>query len=262
MQNNTPLLKAENIVLRYPDNEAAILENFDLSIGKQEIVGLLGPSGVGKSSLLRILAGLQKPDQGRITVHGQELRHVHPRLAVAFQNPGLLPWLNLEHNVGFGLNFKHQPRLTKQQRQQRVDKAIQQVGLEDARKRRPNELSGGMAQRAGLARCLAREPEILFLDEPFGALDELTRAQMQQLLVQLVDQSGASALLVTHDIDEALLTCDRIILLGGSPASAIGTWQIELAKPRNHFVEELGTIRIEILSALRDATAKKENEND
>lgn len=258
MKNNNEVLKAENIVLRYQQNSPAVLENFNLALNANEIIAILGPSGVGKSSLLRVLAGIQTADEGKIFVNNEELTHVSPRFAVAFQNPGLLPWLTLEKNVAFGLNFKNQPKLTKAERQARIDKAIQQVGLEEARKLRPHELSGGMAQRAGLARCFARAPEILFLDEPFSALDESTREQMQNLTVKLVQDFCAAAVLVTHDIDEALLMSDRIILLGGSPAQIIGTWTINFNRPRNQFVEELGAFRIEILAALRDATKRKE----
>lgn len=258
MTASNPLLEARDIILRYGDDAPAILENFNLSMARNEIISILGASGVGKSSLLRVLAGLQIPNGGRILVHGKEFRHVDPRFAVAFQNPGLLPWLTLEKNVAFGLNFKNQPKLQKPERQARVSKAIHEVGLDYARKLRPFELSGGMAQRAGLARCFARKPEVLFLDEPFGALDELTRQDMQNLLIKLVDEFQASGILVTHDIDEALLVSDRIILLGGAPANIIGTWNIDFPKPRNRFVEELGAIRIEILAALRDATIKRD----
>ena len=260
MTEKAPLLEAKNIVLRYRDDAPAILENFNLAIGKNETVSILGPSGVGKSSLLRVLSGLQKPNGGHIFVHGKELTRVDPNIAVAFQNPGLLPWLTLEKNVAFGLDFKNREKLEKSERQNRVNKAIHEVGLDYARKLRPSELSGGMAQRAGLARCFARNPEVLFLDEPFGALDELTRQDMQNLLTKLVKEFSASTLLVTHDIDEALLVSERVILLGGKPANIIDTWTINFPKPRNNFVEELGKIRIEILAALRDAGLKKRDE--
>src|SRR5690606_26289200 len=163
---------------------------------------------VGKSSLLRVLAGLQPPDAGSLEVAGAALSGVHPRLAVAFQNPGLLPWLDLEANVAFGLDFRRQPRLSPQERRRRVDAAIAEVGLDHARGLRPAALSGGMAQRAALARCLARQPQVLLLDEPFGALDEVTRSEMQRLLLKVIADFNTAAVLVTHDIDEALLLSD------------------------------------------------------
>lgn len=247
-------LQASRVALRYPGAAQPVLADFDLDLAPGEIVSVLGPSGVGKSSLLRVLSGLQAPDAGTIAVDGAALDGVHPRLAIAFQNPALLPWLDLEGNVAFGLDFKRQPQLSRAERQARVDRAIAEVGLSHARHLRPAALSGGMAQRAALARCLARQPQVLLLDEPFDALDEVTRADMQALLVQIVADYRSAAVLVTHDIDEALLVSDRILLLGGAPARTIGEWRIDLPRPREDFVAELGRIRIEIVGTLRRAT--------
>ena len=145
-------LQASRVALRYPGAAQPVLADFDLDLAPGEIVSVLGPSGVGKSSLLRVLSGLQAPDTGTIAVDGAALDGVHPRLAIAFQNPALLPWLDLEGNVAFGLDFKRQPQLSRAERQARVDRAIAEVGLSHARHLRPAALSGGMAQRAALAR--------------------------------------------------------------------------------------------------------------
>ncbi|HGA2733519.1 TPA: ABC transporter ATP-binding protein [Pseudomonas aeruginosa] len=212
------LLDARGIALGYPRGAGwqAVLGDFELRLGAGEVVSILGPSGVGKSSLL--------------------------------------PWLNLEKNVAFGLDFARQPHLDAATRQARVDQAIAAVGLEHARARYPAQLSGGMAQRTALARCLARQPKVLLLDEPFGALDEVTRADMQQLLLRAIHERGTAVVLITHDIDEALLLSERILLLGDSPARTLGEWRIDLPQPRAELVEELGALRIEILKTLRRAS--------
>lgn len=224
-QQGNIVLAGENISISH-DGKTTILTDFSLTLRQGEIVSILGPSGVGKSSLLRILGGLERAQNGVVKIHGEEVFKVHPRLSMAFQNPCLLPWLNVYKNVAFGLNFKHQPTLKRQVRHQRIERALREVNLEDAGALMPAQLSGGMASRVALARCLARQPDVLLLDEPFGALDAITRGQMQQLLIKIISDYQSAALLITHDIDEALRVSDRVLLIGGTPGQLLGEWDL------------------------------------
>lgn len=250
------VLHAHNICLGYPQKNGQfkrILQNFDLQLAAGELVTLLGPSGVGKSSLLRVLAGLQRPESGEVRLFEQVIKAPHPRLAFVFQNPSLLPWLNVRENVGFGLRFKDQPSISKEEAQQRITEALNDVGLAQAGHLYPSELSGGMAQRVALARALARQPQIILLDEPFSALDEITRTQMQTLLTQLMLKHQTAAVLVTHDIDEALLVSKRILLIGKMPGRTIGQWHIHRSSSGEEALLQLQTERADILRTLQIA---------
>ncbi|WMD22420.1 ABC transporter ATP-binding protein [Achromobacter seleniivolatilans] len=255
-----PVLQAHGLTLRYPGAPAPVFQDVDLSLERGEVVAVLGASGAGKSSLLRVLAGLQPASAGSLLMEGAPLTGVHPRVAVAFQDPSLLPWLTLERNVAFGLDFKHQPVLTEGERRARIDQAIAEVDLSHARQLRPAQLSGGMAQRTALARCLARQPSVLLLDEPFGALDEVTRTDMQGLLRRVVADFQTAAVLITHDIDEALVLADRIVLLGSAPGRILGVWQVDLPQPRADLLPEMAALRLEILTRLRAALRATQGE--
>ncbi|ABE36027.1 ABC transporter family protein [Paraburkholderia xenovorans LB400] len=245
-----PRIEVCGVGLRYA--QRSVLDGISLRVRPGELVSVLGPSGSGKSTLLRIIAGLQQPGAGHVEIDGEILRGPRPDVALAFQDPCLLPWLPVEKNVAFGLGFARQPALSRGERRERVTAALQEVGLAHARHYTPRQLSGGMAQRTALARCLARQPRTLLLDEPFGALDEVTRADMQRLLVTVVRDTNAATVLVTHDIDEALLVSDRVVVLGAQ-GTLILQLDIVVAPPRETRVQELGALRIQILQALQDS---------
>lgn len=252
-----PLLRAERVSFAY-DNGRMIFNDVSLQIQRREIVVLLGGSGCGKSTLLRLLAGLDSANRGQVYFMDEPIDRPHPRSALVFQQASLLPWLPVADNVAYGLNFKHQPKISATERKQRVQEALDAVGLAQHNRSWPAQLSGGMAQRVALARALARKPELLFADEPFSALDAISRAEMQRLLVQLVHRWNTAVLLVTHDIDEALMVADRIILMGGSPGRIYREWECNQAHPRNERDAATAAMRDDILHNLHqvNATAK------
>lgn len=232
----------------------AIFEGVSLGVRHREIVCLLGGSGCGKSTLLRVMAGLAAPTRGSVTFLGQPLSRPHPRAALVFQHASLLPWLNVGRNVGFGLNFKRQPEIDRSTRDERIAQALAGVGLGDKAHVYPSQLSGGMAQRVALARALARQPQMLLADEPFSALDAISRAEMQDLLVELVHRWHTAALLVTHDIDEAILVADRILLMGaaaGGPGRIVSEWVVDIDRPRHDHSAAAAALRLEIVAALQ-----------
>lgn len=192
-----------------PEGSREVLRGLDIEIAAGEILSVIGPSGCGKSTLLRLVAGLDTPTSGSITVDGARISATDERTAVAFQEPRLLPWRTLAQNVELGLPRDTGRRIGRE----RVRELLHLVGLDHAADQRPREVSGGMAQRASLARALARNPEVLLLDEPFGALDALTRLRMQDLLLEIHAAEPTTVLLVTHDVEEALYLGDRVLLL-------------------------------------------------
>ena len=253
MAQGNALLVARQLAFSY--GRKPVFSQVDLHIARKEIVCLIGASGCGKSTLLRLLAGLSEPEAGEVLLDGQVRADRAARAGVVFQSPALLPWLTVAGNVGFGLDFACRAPQTRKALQTQVGEILEQVGLTEHAHKKPQALSGGMAQRAALARALARSPEIIYLDEPFSALDAITRESMQDLLIALAHRHQSAALLVTHDIDEALRVGDRVLLLAGSPARIAGEWRPVGIAPRQHRSSALNAMREEILDALSQPSA-------
>ena len=222
----------------------------DLSVAAGEFVALLGPSGCGKSTLLRLISGLEQPTSGSISAEGSLIDRPDPSRILVFQDPTLFPWATVWNNVATGLDARG---VLKQERQ-RVDSALDLVGLRDFSKAYPHQLSGGMAQRAALARALVNDPALLLLDEPLGKLDSLTRLTLQAELVSLWRREGFTAILVTHDVEEAVLLASRVIVLSGRPGRIKAEFKVERPYPRHRDDPELVGLRRQILATLGLAT--------
>lgn len=214
-----------------------VLRELALTVAPGEVLAIVGPSGCGKTTLLRILAGLERPDSGEVLIDGGSVHGVGSGRAVIFQEPRLLPWLTVLDNVAFGLNVRGASDAL-----ERAHRAISLVGLQEFETAYPRQLSGGMAQRVGIARALAVEPEILLLDEPLGALDAMTKISMQEELARIWREQRLTMVLVTHDLEEAIFLADRVLVMPGATASkGARLIPVDLPRPRDrnesHFVD-------------------------
>ena len=210
------------------------LRDVDLTVKKGEFVTLIGHSGCGKSTLLNLVAGLLRPTAGHIIAAGREVAGPGPDRAVVFQNHSLLPWLTVYQNVEIAVDKIFARTRSKAERRDWILHNLEMVNMAHALQRLPAEISGGMRQRVGIARALAMEPKVLLLDEPFGALDALTRAHLQDELLKIVARTQSTVVMVTHDVDEAVLLSDRIVMMTNGPAATIGEiLKVDLARPRN-----------------------------
>jgi nitrate ABC transporter ATP-binding subunit len=210
-----------------------IVQDFRLTVGKGEFVSLIGHSGCGKSTVLSIVAGLTGATSGGVILGGREIVGPGPDRGVVFQSPCLLPWLTAFDNVMLGVNEVY-PHASKEQRRHVAQYYLEVVGLGDAFHRKPGELSQGMRQRVGLARAFALSPKMLLLDEPFGMLDSLTRFELQDVLLALWQRDQKTALMVTHDVDEALYLSDRVVMMTNGPAASVGEiLEVKFARPRS-----------------------------
>lgn len=242
--NHAKFIDIQNVAQTFKTKKGPFvaLRDINLTVAKGEFVALIGHSGCGKSTLLNLIAGLTTPTNGVLLCADREIAGPGPERAVVFQNHSLLPWLTCFENVYLGVErvfgaagkSTGAPAENKAQLAQRTEAALALVGLTAAASKRPGEISGGMKQRVGIARALAMEPKVLLMDEPFGALDALTRAKLQDELLDIVARTHSTVVMVTHDVDEAVLLSDKIVMLTNGPAATIGeVLHVKLDRPRN-----------------------------
>lgn len=226
-----PFLELKSVSKRY--GPLPVLEEIDMAIERGEFVAIVGYSGAGKTTLMSLIAGLTRPDSGRITLNDLEITGPGPERAVVFQNYSLLPWLTVTENIALAVDQVF-PNWSAEKKAQHIARYIEMVHLTPAREKRPAELSGGMRQRVAVARALAMDPQILLLDEPLSALDALTRANLQSEIEQIWDQDRKTVVMITNDVDEALLLADRVIPLTAGPGATLGpSIMVDLPRPRD-----------------------------
>ncbi|MCE7729673.1 ABC transporter ATP-binding protein [Vibrio campbellii] len=228
------LLDLTRLGMRFPtpDGEFIALKNVDLQINKGEFVSLIGHSGCGKSTVLNLVAGLHMPTDGGVIVDGREVAGPGPDRAVVFQNHSLLPWLTVYQNVELAVK-QIAVKKGKAWIQEQVNQYLELIQMQHAAHKKPDEISGGMKQRVGIARALALQPKVLLMDEPFGALDALTRAHLQDALMKIQAELNNTVIMITHDVDEAVLLSDKIVMMTNGPAATIGeVLEVNLPRPR------------------------------
>ncbi|MET0443822.1 MAG: ABC transporter ATP-binding protein [Pseudorhodoplanes sp.] len=232
----TPYVKLDHIdkVFSRGKVTSEVLKDINLTLGKGEYVSIIGHSGCGKSTMLNIIAGLTRATNGGVLLEGREVNSPGPDRAVVFQNHSLLPWLTVYQNVRLGVDKVFARTKSRAERDEWTLHNLNLVQMTHAKDKRPSEISGGMKQRVGIARALAMEPKVLLLDEPFGALDALTRAHLQDSVMALHQKLGNTIVMITHDVDEAVLLSDRIVMMTNGPSASIGeVLDVPLPRPRN-----------------------------
>src|SRR5215469_4316852 len=238
------MLVLDRVGKTYPNGVRA-LDGVSLEVGPGSILAVVGASGCGKSTLLRAISGLDTPTQGRVALDGVPITAPHEKIGIIFQEPRLLPWLDVADNVGFGL--EHRPRA---ERRERVALALARVGLTDKAHVWPRELSGGQAQRVAIARALVPRPEVLLLDEPFSALDAFTRSDLQDHLLDLWADAKPTLILVTHDVDEAIVLADRVMVMCPRPGRIFDEIEVGLPRPRDRQSAAFDFVKRRVLAAL------------
>jgi len=247
-----------------PNGPFKALDNVELKIAEGEFVSLIGHSGCGKSTVLNIVAGLYQATEGGVILDGKEVNEPGPDRAVVFQNHSLLPWLTAYENVELAVKQVFKNKKTKAEMRDWIEHNLKLVHMDHAMHKRPGEISGGMKQRVGIARALAMEPKVLLMDEPFGALDALTRAHMQDSLIEIQAQLNNTVIMITHDVDEAVLLSDRIVMMTNGPAATIGgILDVDLPRPRERVKladdPRYNHIRAELLKFLYERQRKPED---
>jgi nitrate/nitrite transport system ATP-binding protein len=247
-----------------PKGPFKALDGVNLKIEKGEFVSLIGHSGCGKSTVLNIVAGLHQATTGGVVLDGREVNEPGPERAVVFQNHSLLPWLSAYENVELAVKQVFKGKKSKAEMKAWIEHNLELVHMTHAMHKRPDEISGGMKQRVGIARALAMEPKVLLMDEPFGALDALTRAHLQDSLMEIQKDLNNTVIMITHDVDEAVLLSDRIVMMTNGPAATVGeVLNVELARPRDRIAladdSQYNHYRHQVLSFLYEKQRKVED---
>jgi len=250
------MLALQNVGKTYPNGVRA-LDGFTLTVAPGEIVAIVGGSGCGKSTLLRAVSGLDRSSVGTVTLDGEPITAPHEKIGIVFQEPRLLPWLSVAGNVGFGLEGWPKP-----ERNGRVKAQLDRVGLADKATVWPRELSGGQAQRVAIARAFVTRPEVLLLDEPFSALDAFTRADLQDHLLDVWADQKPTLVIVTHDVDEALVLADRVIVMRARPGRLYEEIAIELDRPRDRQSAAFDFAKRRVLAALDRSLDRRATSDD
>src|SRR5690625_873635 len=225
--------------------EHTALQEVDLSVREHEILSLVGTSGCGKSTLLRLVSGLERPSSGKVLLQGQGVTGPSPAVGMVFQEPRLMPWLSVTENVRLALLD-----LPRQEQERRIGEVLEKVGLSGFARALPRQLSGGMAQRVAIARALVRRPSVLLLDEPFSALDSFTRLKLQDHLAELWTAERFTVILVTHDVEEAVMLSDRVVVLRGHPGRVHRILEVDLPRPRRRTAPEVQALKEEVIHSL------------
>ena len=252
-----------DMVFPTPNGDFTALKGVDLKIKKGEFISLIGHSGCGKSTVLNVVAGLYQATSGGVILNNKEVNEPGPERAVVFQNHSLLPWLTTYQNVELAVKQVFGKKMSKPEMKEWIEHNLRLVHMEHAMHKRPEEISGGMKQRVGIARALAMQPDVLLMDEPFGALDALTRAHMQDSLMEIQEELNNTVIMITHDVDEAVLLSDRIVMMTNGPAATVGEiLDVNLPRPRDRLAlannPEYNQLRSSVLTFLYEKQRKVE----